>query len=361
MPNSSRPSMPFLAARFLAAAGAAAVLTGCQAFDDWGSNSARNDEPEVRVVQITPSNIGREPAVGGAAPSGVDSVSRGQMLERQGLYQQALAEFEKAIANNPRLTTAYMGAGDIYRRQGDYVKAEQRYGQAARLEPFNFDAQYLHGLTLQLLDRLSEAVVAYLKALQIQPEDLNANLNLATAYLQLGEPRQALPYAEKAVRIDGRNAPARTNLGAIYSALGRHEDAVVEYQQAAELTPLTGPLLLNLADSLGKSGRYEEMVNTLQQLIRTEPTANAYERLGSGLFRLRRYDESLSAFRKALEIDPNHYPALNGVGVCLLNEWHWSDQKNEAARQEALRALRRSLQVERNQPKILELVTRYKA
>jgi tetratricopeptide (TPR) repeat protein len=203
-------------------------------------------------------------------------------------------------------------------------------------------------------------VRAYLRALTIKPDDLNANLNLATAYLQLKEPREALPYAQRAVKLDGKNGPARTNLGAIYASLGRHEDAIVEFQQAEELTELTGPLLLDLAESLNKTKRYEEMVNTLEQLEKSEPSAISAERLGVGFFNLRRYDDALASFRKSLERDPNHYPALNGVGVCLLNQWMFSQQQDKAAHEEAIRALRRSLQIEHDQPQILELISRYK-
>jgi tetratricopeptide (TPR) repeat protein len=286
-------------------------------------------------------------------------VGRAQRLREHGLHQVALAELERAIAINPMLTTAYLSQGDVYRETGDYVRAEVSYSRAADLDPRNFDAQYLHGLTLQLLNRLADAVGAYLRALSIRPDDYSANLNIATAYLQLGEPAQALPYARRAVRLRGDDGTARVNLGAVYAALGDHRSAVVEYQQAAELMELNPQLLLNLADSLGQIGRLPEMQNTLEQLIRSAPSAVAYERLGSVLFRLGRYDESLTAFRKALEHDPDYYPALNGVGVCLLNRYLVSDKQDEASREEALRHLRRSLQVERRQPKVLELVSRY--
>jgi tetratricopeptide (TPR) repeat protein len=202
-------------------------------------------------------------------------------------------------------------------------------------------------------------VKSYLRALTIKPDDFNANLNIATAYLQLREPTEAVAYAERAVRIKSDSAPARTNLGAVYYALTRYEDAVIEYQQAAELAPLTGPLLLNLADALGKSGRIAESVNTLQQLVKTSPSAVAFERLGAGFFKLRRYEDSKSAFNRAIEIDGNHYPAINGSAVCLLNQYFFSNEKDEAARQEAIRLMRRSLQIERQQPKIVELLGRY--
>ncbi len=290
---------------------------------------------------------------------GESNLKRGLGAVAAGEYDDALQDFERAIEDNPRLTTAYLGAGEIYQRQGDYAGAEDRYGRAVRLEPENFEAQYGHGLALQFLSRLSESVGAYLRALVIRPDDFSANLNLGTAYLQLGEPAQGLSFARRAVDLDSTSTAARINLGAIFSAMGRHDDAVMEYQQASELTELSAPLLLNLAESLGKTGRYGEMVNTLEQLVQAKPTAIGYERLGMGLFRMKRYPESLSAFRKAVEIDPNHFPALNGIGVCLANQYEFSGREDEMARKEAASAWRRSLQIERGQARILELLTRY--
>lgn len=373
--------------RVLTVLASALVLAagGCRSTDNSRSGSTPGEAQSNGSTPATVdrNNVGREPAVSmsgdgtgqsspnvssngtsgsarNAASPGMTNVERAEVLQQAGQLQDALTEFERAIEINPKLTVAFLGAGDIYRQQGDFAGAERRYAQAAALEPGSFRAQYSHALSLQLLGRIPEAVRAYLRALEIQPEDFNANMNVGIAYIQLEEPGESLPYLQKAVRIDPQSAAARTNLGAAYSALNRHEEAVVEYQQAAELTELTGPVLLNLANSLGRVGRYEEMVNTLEQLTKTEPTPNAFERLGSGLFRLRRYDEALAAFRKAIEIDPNHYPALNGVGVCLMNQWEWSGRKDEQARQEALLSWRRSLQVERSQPKILELIGRYK-
>lgn len=299
------------------------------------------------------------PAAQANTPAAADSVSRAKLAQLKGDLDTARAEFERAIAENPTMTIAYMGAADIDRERGDFRGAERNYAKAAELEPGNFDAQYGHGLMLQTLSRLNEAVRAYLRALTIRPDDLSANLNLGTTYLQLGEPAQGLGYAQKAARIDPKNAAARTNLGAIYASLGRHSEAVIEYQQASELTELTPPLLLNLADSLGKINRLEEMVNTLRQAIEIEPSATAYERLGSGQFRLRYYDDALISFRKSAELDPGFYPALNGIAVCRLNQFVWSNRTDQAAREEALQLMRRSLQIERRQPKIMDLLSRY--
>lgn len=288
-----------------------------------------------------------------------ESVLRARRLQDQGLDAQALAEFERAIENNPLLVGAFMAAGDIYMKQGDNDMAALRFGEAARLAPQSYDANFKWGQALQALGQLVEAVRAYLVALAIRPSDPVANMNVGVAYLQLGQPDNALPYADKAVKLDPRNPQAHTNLGSVYSALGRHDDAVAEYLQANELLPPTPQVLLNLADSLLKSKQFEQAANTLDQLIKVEPSARAYERLGTTQFRLRKYDEAQAAFLKSLELDPNHYPALNGAAICLLNKFYWD--KNDADRQEAVKLLRKSLILEANQPAIKEQFLKYQA
>jgi tetratricopeptide (TPR) repeat protein len=332
----------------LAIVAASGLLGGCQSTTGPSSDGSPAAPTRTRLDARGQQRAEAQNAAANAA-----------RLKAEGVANEALAEFERAIEINPELTIAYVGAAEIYAEQGLYADAEQKYRRATELEPANFDAQYGHGLVLQLLNRITDAVRAYLRALSLRPDDFDANLNVATAYMQLDEPRQARPYAERAVRLNPEDGNARVNLGAVYSALEMHDAAVVEYQQAAELIELGPELLLNLADSLGKTGRNAEAASTLSQLVRIDPTAVAYERLGSALFKLKDYDEALAAFREATDLDPSHYPAWNGVGVCLLNTYLWSERQDTNARAGAIEALRKSLQIKTNQPRIIELVRRY--
>ncbi|CAN5780119.1 hypothetical protein BH11PLA1_BH11PLA1_19670 [soil metagenome] len=280
---------------------------------------------------------------------------------RAGDRPRALAEFGRAIEVNPRLTSAHLGMADVYRIDGDYTRAEQGYKRAADIEPRNFDAQYYDGLMLHVLNRVVDAVQAYLRALAVRPEDFNANLNIGAAYFQLNEFVQALPYASKAARLDPKNGAARFSLGAIYAGLGRHQEAIAEYEQAldnnAEMPG--GQLLLNLSTSYGALGRYEEMRNTLDRLVRSAPTPAAYERLGFAHFRSGDIPAAIASYQQSLRLDPDYYPALNGVGVCELNNYLWSDRNDIPARDRAFTVLRRSLVLNRNQPKVQDLLTRY--
>lgn len=322
-----------------------------------GCSNTQNNLPGGVMTGNRPSGVqGARPVLDSYA---TEALVTAEGLRHSGKLDEALAEFERVIETNPLMTVAYMGAGDIYLEQGDFSSAEQRYGAAAKIEPRSFDAQYFHGFSLQMLNRFQEAIRAYLRALSIRPNDFDANLNLAMSYLDLDEPTQSLPYAQRSIALRPDSGPAHANLAAVYSAIGRHELAINEYQQAADLMELSPDLLLNMADALGYLERYGEMSSTLDQLLRIEPSPAAWERMGKAMFKLRQYDGSLDAFNKSVEMDTTYYPAYNGVAVCLLNKYLWSEQQDVRAREAAVASLRRSLQIEPSQPRILELVRRY--
>lgn len=286
-------------------------------------------------------------------------VVRAEQLLDEGRSGEALSLLAMAIERNPMLTVAHLRMGEIYQERGDLPSASIAYEKATVAEPGNFDAQYGYGLVQHLMNRLPDAIRAYLRALTIRPDDFDTNFNLATAYLELREARQALPFAERAVSANPESGQARINLGAVYNALGRHEDAVREYEAAAELMEMSPRLLLNLARSLGKLKRYEEMANTLRTALEIEPSAAVHERLGYALFKLRQYEDAKAEFANSLRVDTRYYPAMNGMGVALLNEWINEGKSDDAKKAQAIDLLKRSLLIRGNQTRIQELVSRF--
>jgi deoxyribonuclease-4 len=312
---------------------------------------------------------------GKAAPGGMEAVApprppdphqrqrelaeEAEDAKTTGEYERALSLFRQILADNPTAAVAYVGIGEVYLLKEDFAGAEPVFARAARLEPRSYDAQYGHGVALQMLERFVEAIKSFHRALTIRPESVEANLHLATVYLQTGEPRSALVFAEKVIQLDPASGPGRATLGSTYVALGRHREAVAQYEAAVELMEPTPPLLINLINALGKLERYVDAKNTAEYLIRLAPSAEAYERLGWANFRLAVYDESIEAYRRAVALDGDCWPALNGVGCNALNAWLLSNNRDTAALAEAKQAFRRSLQVNPDQPKVVALLTRY--
>ena len=277
----------------------------------------------------------------------------------EGLTDSALAAFGLALEENPTLTDAHLGMGDIYRERNDYALAAAAYERAVALDPNNFDAQYYLGLMRQLMGNVRGAIQTYLHALAIDPNNFDANRDLAAAYLQLGSPGEALPYAKRATRLNPDSQAAWTNLAACHSLMGQYQEAVDAYRQAAEQGDMPQQVLLGLADAHIKLGNYTRATNVLASLIRRAPSSTAYERLGYTQFKTRDFDQALKNFRKALSLNPEDTAALNGVGVSLMTLYVLGDRIDPRLRDQSIDAWRRSVRLRPNQPRIIDLLSRY--
>ncbi len=319
---------------------------GCQLFSG-GSGSAKATRSAQRSAPVEPTAQEQT------------TLSAATQLRTAGDNEAALALFQELLEKNPLLPEAYVGIGDVRFAQGRFVEAEPSYKRAVTLDPADFQAQYGHGRSLQMLGRLAESIGAYQRALVANPKSAEVNLNMATAYLSLGDPRVAAQFAERAVQLEPRSGAAHVNLGVAYERLGRPADALMQYQAAAELLPQTPQLLTNMVNAYVADGRYPEAVNTAIALTKLASGPETYERLGWAEFRAGNYDSSSVAYRQAVVLDPNYWPAWNGIGVNALNRWLLSEKKDSVAASEARRAFRASMQANPNQPKVLKLYTTY--
>ncbi|MEM7576117.1 MAG: tetratricopeptide repeat protein [Planctomycetota bacterium] len=284
-----------------------------------------------------------------------------QRLLDEGLDDAALATLGLAVQENPKLTAAYLQIASIHKDRGDYLLAQEQYDTAVQVDPENFDAIYGGALVRQLGGKLSDAVRQYLKALTVDPQSFLANRDLSSAYLQLGEPRQALPYAIRSTRLDPDDQPAWSNLAVSYAMLGQWEGAINAYRMAAELGELDDLVLLGLADAHIRLGNFGRAINTLDTLLRRSGSGVAHERMGYANFKLRRFEQALRHYDAAIGFDETDVAALNGKGVSHITLFIEGRYENPFHKVKGVEAWRKSLALNPNQPRIVDLLSRYGA
>lgn len=272
---------------------------------------------------------------------------------------EAIEVFESLLDENPSLTVAYIGIGTAYDSMGEAAKAEPAFARAARLEPRNFDAQFGHGQSLRALGRLRDAIRAFQLALVVAPDDADALGSLAATFLELDLARSAVAPAERVVQLRPDQGESHAMLGTAYMLAGRTDDAIDTYEIAIELVGNEPGLIGNLVECYATAGRFRESVNAGQVLLELAPSAAAWDRQGRSYFRLGDYDASVECYRRAVEIDPDYWPSLNGIGVNELNAWLGSDRTEAEAREAAASAFRSSLRINPDQPKVVSLLTTY--
>jgi tetratricopeptide (TPR) repeat protein len=173
----------------------ATPLGGCS-FDlgSWGADSQK------------PQPVAQKPTDDIGARSVSDSkgyATRGQVLAKSGKNEEALAEFDRALALDPYNVQALYGRGLIY-------QADKQYPQAIE------DFTAANGLTPQKVEPL---------------------LGRATSYLALDKAKEAAVDLDEAVQADPNSAPAWSARGQAYERLGDKAKANASYGRAIALRP----------------------------------------------------------------------------------------------------------------------------
>jgi len=283
----------------------------------------------------------------------------GKQLKSEGFTAQALTAFTSAVEENPKLTEAHLGIGDIFRERGVYDKADKAYRRAVVSDPNNFDARYLLGLTNQLSGDLPRAISSYERALRIRPNSYEANRDMGTAILQSGRPDDAIRFARKAVEINPESQAGWANLGAAYSLAGDYKNAVEAYRQTLELGDAAKPVMLGLADAHLKLGNFQRAENVLRAIERDGGDPIARERMGLVLFKQRKFEAAVEAYRSVLSDNTEDTAALNGMGISLMAIYLRDGREDEAMRLDALSLWRKSLSVRPEQRVLIDLISRY--
>lgn len=321
-----------------------------------GGGCLQTDTAVVRTSRPSMANFNRttEPTENQV----LDLVAAEQAGEA-GEYAEAIKLFESLLAQNPTLTDAYLGLGNVQLESGQLKPAERSFSRAARLEPGSFDAQFGHGTVLEALRQYSEAVRAYQRALAIRPTSVIANVGAAKTLIALGKPEAAVSFARTAAKLEPEDVAIRVGLANSLEASGQHGLAVKELEIAIELGEMTEELLLRMVNSYLKTERWEEARNTAEALVTMAPSANTYERLGRALFYLKDYDGSLKAYQDAVDLKPDDWPSLNGLGVNALKSWLRGERADAEMADIARSALQQSLRLNPDQPKVIKILATY--
>ncbi len=176
--------------------------------------------------------------------------NHGQAFFRQGKLDEAIAEYEHAIALDPSLDAARLGLGEALMQQGKYDKAAEQFAKVLELQPENSAARLQLGVLYGRQGKYDEAVAAFSEVLRREPDNTAAHNNLGNVLTLQGKPEEAVKHFEKAVQLNPNHASARNNLALAYKKFGRTADAIAEYQAAIRSNPQQTEAINNLAWTL---------------------------------------------------------------------------------------------------------------
>jgi tetratricopeptide (TPR) repeat protein len=161
------------------------------------------------------------------------------------------------------------------------------------------------------------AAEQYQRALQADPNHLDALLGYARMNDRLGRAQQALPLYEEAARKHAASATAHNDWAICLTNSGKPDAAVAVMTKAVNLQPANPLYRNNLATILVRLNRGGD---ALQHLSAVHPPAVAHYNLGYLFRRAGNTDAARQHFAQAVQADPSFAPAkhylaeLGGTG-----------------------------------------------
>lgn len=188
------------------------------------------------------------------------------------------------------------------------------------------------------------------EAIALDPEFIAAHRRLAWVHLleylsgKSESPRESMrlayELANKALAMDEYDAQSYRALAGVNMFKKEYERALSLFQQAIELDPNDAYASMNMAWCLLYLQRPEEAIPFAKRAMRLNPLDKQFQskcilRLGIAYRQMERYEEAISACRKALQIRPNHWASR----IELVVTYSFAGQEEDArsAAQELLR------------------------
>jgi Ca-activated chloride channel family protein len=120
-------------------------------------------------------------------------IRAGNKLYKQGQYEKALPEYEKAVTQNPKNPLAFYNLGNAQFRGNDFTSSEKTYDNAAGTaitKEVKQQSLYNKGVSLSKQKKLQESIDAYKQALRMNPQDTDNRFNLEKALSELKKQQQ---------------------------------------------------------------------------------------------------------------------------------------------------------------------------
>ncbi|HSB62227.1 MAG TPA: tetratricopeptide repeat protein [Vicinamibacteria bacterium] len=256
-------------------------------------------------------------------------------------WSSAISEAQQGAFLNPKSPYVQLSVGKIFEAAGNFDQASAAYQRALESDP-DFGPARLALLQSDIARGKAGTTIPDLKKLaESMPGSGEAQLLVGEQMLRKNEFTESVPILEKAAKLLPGSSLAWALLGQAYQFNRRSDEAAVAFRKAVELAPTNTSYRTTLGILLGIAGKHDEGVAELRKVVATPgyKEAAAWVNLGWIYRNMKppRTEDSIAAYKKALEIDPKEEQSALGLG------WAYSYTKSW---DEAIAAFNRAIQIE---------------
>ena len=154
-------------------------------------------------------------------------------------FERMEAAATKALEKDPTLASAHGSLALVkLHRDWDWAGAEQHFRRALELNPSNADIHHDYAHLLLVMRRDRESVTETERAVALDPFNPMLNACLGWHRLFAGDYDHAIEAASRALQIQPANFWARMNLGWAYEQKAMYAEALTQFEAASEQKPM---------------------------------------------------------------------------------------------------------------------------
>jgi tetratricopeptide (TPR) repeat protein len=239
-------------------------------------------------------------------------------------WGDAIAQAQQGAFLDPKNPIVQTIVGRIFEANGQGDQAVSAFRRAVRADP-SFAGARLALIKAELnRGNRDTAIELAKKAAADMPSSPEIQYLLGVEAARQDDYMAALGFLERAIKGMPGSADAWALLGRAYQFNKRPDDAAEAYGKAVELAPQNFNYRTTYGLLLGITGNHEGGLEQLKRVVETPgyKEADAWVNLGWVYRNMNMPEESIAAYRKALEIDPKQEQASLGLG--------WAYQQTKA-------------------------------
>jgi TolB-like protein/Flp pilus assembly protein TadD len=261
-------------------------------------------------------------------------------------YQHALAEFEIAKRGLPNEAEAYMAIGAIQRRQGKWTESTANFEKAVALDPKNTGFLYNLGFSYVAQGNFETADKIFDRALAVSPQSFSARaLKGVVAILWKGDGKVAEDQLALVPAEDSGGVVISTQVWVMtlerkfpeaLEALQKFSGEILDtHSGRAPKAFFEGLIYHYQGDELKAAAAFEHARVVAEQLVHESPNdAARHALLGEVLAALGQKNAAISEGKRATELLPESEDAYDGpqMSAALASIYAWSGENDEALR-----------------------------
>jgi tetratricopeptide (TPR) repeat protein len=255
--------------------------------------------------------------------TGTDLIVQPRLLDVRGDKVEATALDTFAVADGQlldRLKTlpaAYLKAVKVSASDAELARVQKWAAPTGVPRAFELYVRGRHASYRGTQDGNEAAVEFLSRAIEADPQFVAAQYALGVVHQNLGNRWKAAAQFRASAQLDPTYAEPYKALGDLYLTAPRRlfEEAIKAYGKAIELRPFYADAHVGLGDALAAKGDVDPAVAAYQKGLDFNPmNAKVHVSLGKIYYSEKGlYYESVTAYKKAIELDPGYMDARMGL------------------------------------------------